>query len=114
MIARPCASPALDVIICSSVQIRDKRVRRPPDVLNRPLKSCGFLRRRGGAWPRLSRMSRIVTTVAISTSAVAYRRLGTGRPSFTGFKATAGGAGSKMLANSTCGQTSDHPSLGCA
>ena len=50
---------------CSSVQIRDKRARRPPDVLNRSLKSCDHLRGRGGAWPRLSR---IVTTL---TSAVA-------------------------------------------
>ena len=30
----------------SNIQIRGKRVRRLPDVLTRPLKSCGFL---GGA-----------------------------------------------------------------
>ena len=58
---------------------------KPPDVLNRPLKSCGFLRRHGGARPCLSR---IVTT---STLAIPSGRLGTGRASFTGFRATAGG-----------------------
>ena len=81
---------------------------KPPDVLNRPLKSCGFLRRHGGAWPRLSR---ILTTL---TSAVPCHRLGAGRASFTGFRAMAGGPGSKRLENSTGSQTSDQASLRCA
>ena len=81
---------------------------KPPDVLNRPLKSCGFLRRHGGARPCLSR---IVTT---STLAIPSGRLGTGRASFTGFRATAGGPGLRMLENSTCSQANDQASLGCA
>ena len=81
---------------------------KPPDVLNRPLKSCGFLRRHGGARPCLSR---IVTT---STLAIPCGRLGAGRASFTGFRATAGGPGLRMLENSTCSQANDQASLGCA